>query len=71
MPVKNLRKPSICPLCQQRKPWGDMVKHVAYAGDPAHEQWRISHGFPARVAFGSLRKHEPALRIAVVSEFLQ
>ena len=71
MRVKNLSKPFVCPLCHQRKPWGDMVKHVAYAGDLPHERWRISHGFPARVAFGHLGKHEPALRIAVVREFLQ
>jgi hypothetical protein len=71
MPVKNLSKPFTCLICQQRKPWGDMVKHVGYAGDSEHEQWRINHGFPARIAFGSLKKHEPALRIAVVSEFPQ
>jgi hypothetical protein len=71
MPAKNLSKPFTCPLCHQRKPWGDMVKHVAYAGDLEHERWRISHGFPARIAFGSLKKYEPGLRIAVVSEFPQ
>jgi hypothetical protein len=71
MPVKNLSKPLICPICQQRKPWGNMVKHVAYAGDPGHKQWRISHNFPDTITFGHLKKYEPSLRLAVVSEFLQ
>lgn len=48
MPVKNLSKPFTCPICQQRKPWGDIVKHVAYAGDAKHKQWRMSHDFPAK-----------------------
>lgn len=71
MPAKNLSKYFICPLCQQSKPWGDMVKHVAYDGDLEHEQWRISHGFPSRIALGTLKKYEPRLRIAVVKEFPQ
>ena len=71
MPVKNLSKPFTCPLCWQRKPWGDMVKHIAYAGDSEHRQWRMSHNFPSKIAFGSLKKYEPRLRIAVVKEFPQ
>jgi len=47
------------------------VKHVAYAGDSEHEQWRICHDFPARIAFGGLKKYELGLRIAVIGEFLQ
>ena len=68
---KNLSKPFTCLLCQQRKPWGDMVKHVAYAGDSEHEQWRISHGLPASIAFGSPQKYERGLRNAIVSDFPQ
>lgn len=52
MTVKNLSKPFTCLVCQKRKPWRDLVKHVAYAGDSEHKQWRISHGFPANIAFG-------------------
>ena len=69
--VKNLSKHFTCPLCQRYKPWGDMVKHVAYSGDSEHKQWRISHGFPASITFGGLKKYEPGLRIAVVKEFPQ
>jgi hypothetical protein len=36
-----------------------MVKHVAYAGDSEHEQWRVSHSFPAEIAFTRLKEHEP------------
>ena len=71
MSKKNLGRPFTCPMCNTQKPWGDMVKHVAYAGDPQHEQWRIVHDFPARIAFGNLSTYEPKLRIAVVSEFPQ
>jgi hypothetical protein len=71
MSVKNLSKPVICPVCQASKKWGEMVKHVAYAGDHAHEQWRQTHGFPATIPFGTLREYEPSLRIAVVREFSQ
>lgn len=71
MSVKNLSKPLTCPICQQRKPWGDMVKHVAYAGDSRHKQWRMSHNFPAIITFGYLNRYEPGLRLAVVSEFPQ
>ena len=67
----NLSKHFICTICDQTGPWGDLVKHVAYAGDTEHEQWRISHGFPAKIAFGTVNKYEPMLRIAVVSEFHQ
>jgi hypothetical protein len=67
----NLSKPFTCPICQQYKPWGDMVKHIAYAGDPEHRQWRIKHDFPADIPFGGLKKYEPQLRISVVSEFSQ
>jgi hypothetical protein len=71
MPVKNLSKHFACPMCLKCKPWGDMVKHVAYASDLKHEQWRLSHGFPARIDFGGLKKYEPGLRITVVKEFPQ
>lgn len=69
--VKNLSKHFTCPMCQQCKPWGDMVKHVAYVGDSEHKQWRVNNGFPATITFGSLKKYEPGLRIAVVKEFPQ
>ncbi len=69
--MKNLSKPFTCPICQQRKPWGHMVKHVAYAGDQKHEQWRLSHNFPATIIFGHLKRYEPSLRMAVVGEFDQ
>ena len=71
MPVKNLSKPITRPLYQTSKKWGEMVKHVAYTGDLAHEQWRKSHGFPAEITFGTLKKHEPSLRITIVGEFPQ
>lgn len=71
MPAKNLSKPFECPLCQASRKWGEMVKHVAYSSDLAHQEWRTAHGFPAAIPFGSLKEHESRLRIAVVSEFAQ
>ena len=49
--VKNLSKYFICPVCGEKKPWGNMVKHAAYSGDSKHEKWRTSHGFPAKNRF--------------------
>ncbi|MBA7582058.1 hypothetical protein ES708_23978 [subsurface metagenome] len=69
--MKNLSKPFTCPICQKSKPWGHMVKHVAYAGDPKHEQWRLSNDLPAIIPFGYLKRYEPSLRLAVVGEFDQ
>ena len=71
MPKKNLSKPFSCPLCHETKSWGDIVKHIAYSGDLKHEQWRLGHGFPSTIPFGSLNEYEPRLRIAVVSDFPQ
>lgn len=71
MPRKNLNKYFICPFDKQRKPWGDLVKHIAYSKDPEHRQWRISHDLPEDIPFGSLNKYEPKLRIAMVNDFAQ
>lgn len=71
MPKKNLSIYFICPLCQASKSRGEMVKHIAYTGDPEHQQWRMSHGFPENIAFGHHNKYEPQLRIAIVSSFTQ
>jgi hypothetical protein len=67
--MMKLSKPLSCPVCRKQKPWGEMVKHIAYSGDLEHQQWRIDHAFPAIIAFGSLKKYEPKLRIEVVKEF--
>ena len=71
MAKKNLSKLFRCRLCQQTKPAGDTVKHVAYAGDSKHEQWRLGHGLPSVIPLGSLNQYEPKLRIAVASDFPQ
>jgi hypothetical protein len=64
----NLSKPFACPVCQQRKPWGDLVKHVAYADDYEHEQLRVNHGFPRKIPFGTAGKLEPWLRLMIIKE---
>jgi hypothetical protein len=69
VPVKNLSEPVTCPLCHVSKKWGEMVKHVAYKGDAQHERWRIGHRLSAVTAFGTLKRYEPLLRIAIVKEF--
>ena len=68
---KNLSKLFTCPLCGESKKWGEMVKHVAYKGDSAHERWRKAQGLPASIDFGSLKKYEPIIRIGVIREFPQ
>lgn len=71
MPVKNRSKPFTCPICQTSKKWGEMVKHIAYAGNVRHQNWRETHGFPTEIEFDTMKKYEPLLRITVFKEFLQ
>jgi hypothetical protein len=71
MPIKNLSKQLTCPVCRVNKKWGEMVKHIAYSGDPAHEKWRVEHKLPKDIVFGHLNEFEPSIRLAVVKEFSQ
>ena len=71
MKTKNLKKEFICPACKSELTWGNMVKHIAYEGDSAHERLRIENDLPAVISFGHVSKQEPSVRLLVVGRFSQ